>query len=108
MLLILLPFGVFFLCCSLQFLFIRRVRRTLVANHPDFWLKLSAEAFLLDTAVAQFAFWGGFKNYRYRDLNDPKLNSRVTQFRILGVVTFAAWAAFAIMGLLAGLGWARP
>ena len=94
----LIPPGIFILCLALQFLFLRRIRQALVANHPDFWLKLSANAWWgVDGALARMAFWGGFGKYR---LNDPELDRRILHFRLLWILAFLSWLALVGYGII--------
>lgn len=95
---VIVPFVIFFACCVAQFWFHRRIRQVLVDNHPDFWLALSREAWLVDNAVIRFAF-----GRKARSFDDPLLMARIREMKILSATAIVAWLS--IVGLMiTGLG----
>lgn len=96
--LILIPFGVFFVCCGAQFFFLRRVRLAMVERHPELWRQISAKAWFVDNAVYRFAW-----KRRDRGLNDPDLTRKVKELKTLYAFAISAWLVYAVM-LVTGFG----
>ncbi|WP_428333139.1 hypothetical protein [Novosphingobium sp.] len=89
--LILLPFGVFFVCCILQFWYLGKVRDTLIERHPDTFLSVEKSSIFPMQGLYKFARGG-----RYKDLNDVLLNRHVRNLKRLMIVAYAAWGVYAI------------
>lgn len=87
----LIPFGIFFVCCVLQFWFIKRVRDRLIDKHPDLFLKEERAAFFTHNHIWRYAF-----DRRYRELNDVELDRRVRNLRMLLLVAFGSWLTIAV------------
>lgn len=83
-----IPFGIFFVCCALQFWFLRQVRRTLIERHPETFLEISKSAFFADQALWRFA-----RSRRRKALQDPELDRCVRNLNLLGAVAILAWLA---------------
>lgn len=81
-----IPFGIFFVCCVLQFWFLRQIRRALIERHPDLFLEISKAAFFADQALWRFAL-----SRRRKALRDPVLDRHVRNFHLLWVVAILAW-----------------
>lgn len=90
---ILILFGIFFVCGILQFYFIRRVRQVLVERHPEVWAGISKKAWFVDNAIAKF-IW----HRRDKRLNDPELTKVVKQGATLYYFALFVWVIYA--GLL--------
>jgi hypothetical protein len=88
---LLIPFAIFFVCCALQFWFVKRVRDQLIDRHPDIFLKQERASFFPHNHVWRYAF-----DSRYRELGDPELDRRVRNLRLLLLVAFGSWLAIAI------------
>lgn len=89
-LLILLPFGVFFICCILQFWYLKKVRDALIDRHPATFLAVEKSSIFPMRGLWKFT--GG---NRYKQLNDADLNRHVRNLKRLMIVGFGAWAAYA-------------
>jgi hypothetical protein len=88
---ILIPFAVFFVCCVLQFWFMKQIRDRLIEHHPDAFLAIEKKAFFPHQALWKFMRGSGYKS-----LNDEELNRRVRNFKRLYLVAIAAWLCFAV------------
>lgn len=84
--LILLPFGVFFVCCILQFWYLKKVRDALIERHPDTFLSVEKSSIFPMQGLFKFARGG-----RYKDLNDALLNRHVRNLKRLMIVAYIAW-----------------
>jgi len=89
--LILLPFGVFFVCCILQFWFLKRVRDALIDKHPETFLSIEKSSIFPMQGLWKFA-----RGRSYKELGDVDLNRHVRNLKRLMIVAIAAWLAFAI------------
>lgn len=89
--LILLPFGVFFVCCILQFWYLQKFRDALIERHPDTFLSVEKSSIFPMQGLYQFARGG-----RYKDLNDAVLNRHVRNLKRLMIVAYTAWGGFAL------------
>lgn len=85
-----IPFAIFFVCCALQFWFLRQVRRALIERHPQIFLEISKSAFFVDQALWRFA-----QSRRRKALQDPELDRCVRNFNLLWAVAILAWLAIA-------------
>ena len=90
-LLILIPFGVFFVCCILQFWYLKQVRDALIERHPDTFLSVEKSSIFPMQGLYKFA-----RGSRYKDLNDATLNRHVRNLKRLMILGYAAWGAYAI------------
>lgn len=93
---ILVPFGVFFCCCASQFWFLKRVRDRLIDQHPDHFLAVERSSFFPNSGIFRYTFGS-----RLKALNDPELNKRVRDLRLLYALTVLSWLALALTGILA-------
>ena len=95
---VLIPFGVFFICCGLQFWFFKQVRDALIERHPETFLAVERSSIFPQQGLWRFAF-----SKRYKELGDEDLNKRVRNLRWLIVVGFVAWLCCAVAGFTAPL-----
>ena len=89
--LILIPFGVFFVCCILQFWFLKQTRDALIERHPDTFLSVEKSSIFPLQGLYKFA-----NGSSYKDLNDTSLNRHVRNLKRLMILGYAAWGAYAI------------
>lgn len=90
--LILIPFGVFFVCGLLQFWFLKKVRDLLVDRHPETFLAVEKSSIFPMQGLWRFSKGGQFKQ-----LGDADLNRHVRSLKRLLIVGIVAWAVFAIL-----------
>lgn len=89
--LILLPFGVFFVCCLLQFWFLKKVRDALIDRHPDTFLAVEKSSIFPMQGLWKFA-----RGSSYKKLGDVELNRHVRNLKRLMIVGIAAWVAYGL------------
>ena len=87
---ILIPFGVFFVCGILQFLFLKQIRDALIERHPNTYLEIEKGSFFPLQGLQRF-----LRRNRYKALDDADLNKRVRNFKRLYLVAIGAWLCFA-------------
>lgn len=87
----LIAFAAFFACCAAQFWFLQRIRKVLIERHPDTFLTIEKSSIFPGQGLRRF-----LKKRRYRDLNDPELNLRVRDLRVLYLVGFLCWLAYGV------------
>ncbi|QDZ06450.1 hypothetical protein FPZ24_02305 [Sphingomonas panacisoli] len=87
----LIPFAIFFICCASQFWFVKRVRDRLIDHHPNVFLKQERASFFPHNHIWRYAF-----DSRFRGLNDPELDRRVRNLRILTAIALGSWLAIAV------------
>lgn len=88
---ILLPFGVFFVCCILQFWFLKKVRDALIERHPDTFLAVEKSSLFPMQGLYRFT-----RGNRFKTLGDASLNSDVKNLKRLMIVAYVSWGAYAI------------
>lgn len=84
--LILIPFSIFFLCCLLQFWFLKQVRDRLIEHHPETFLKVEKSSIFPMNGLWKFTRKG-----RHKALGDAELDRHVRNLKRLMLVGFAAW-----------------
>jgi hypothetical protein len=89
--LLLLPFGVFAICCVLQFWFLHKVRVALINRHPDTFLELEKSAFF-----PMQGLWKFTRGDRYKQLKDATLDRHVRNLKRLMIVAYASWLTYAV------------
>lgn len=89
--LILIPFSVFFICCVLQFWFLKKVRDALIDRHPETFLAVEKSSIFPMQGLWKFA-----RSNRYKLLGDTDLNRHVRNLNRLMMVAVAAWVVYAI------------
>jgi len=86
--LILLSFGVFFICCILQFWYLKKVRDALIDRHPEAFLAAERSSIFPMQGIWKFT-----RGSRYKLLGDSDLNRHVRNLKRLMVIAVVAWAA---------------
>lgn len=89
--LILLPFGVFFVCCILQFWYLKKVRDALVDRHPDTFISVEKSSMFPMQGLYRFS-----RGARHKELNDTLLSRHVKNIKRLMIVAHIAGGAYAI------------
>ena len=89
---ILIPFSVFFLCCLLQFWFLKQVKNILIERYPEAYLSIEKSSFFPDQGLRRF-----MRGDRYKDLQDTELNKHVRNVKRLYLIAILAWLAFAFL-----------
>ena len=88
---ILIPFGVFFVCCLSQFWFMKKVRDALIERHPDTFLAVEKPSIFPHQGLWRFT-----QNNQYKELRDENLNRHVRNLKRLHFVAIASWLAYGI------------
>lgn len=88
---VLAPFGVFFICCAMQFWFLKKVRDALINRHPQTFLAVEKSSIF-----PMQGLWRFTRGSRYKALGDAELNRHVRNLKRLTIVTVCAWLAYAI------------
>lgn len=89
--LILLPFSVFFVCCILQFWYLKKVRDALIDHHPETFLQVEKSSIFPMQGIWRFA-----RSKQYKKLGDAELNRHVRNLKRLMIVAIVAWVGFAV------------
>jgi hypothetical protein len=89
--LILLPFSVFFVCCILQFWYLKKVRDALIDHHPETFLQVEKSSIFPMQGIWRFA-----RGKQYKKLGDAELNRHVRNLKRLMIVAIVAWVGFAV------------
>ena len=89
--LILIPFGVFFICCILQFWYLKKVRDALIDRHAETFLAVEKSSIF-----PMQGLWKFTRGSRHKALNDPDLNRHVRNLKRLMLVAYTAWAGYAV------------
>lgn len=83
--LILLPFSVFFVCCILQFWYLKKVRDALIDRHPEKFLQVEKSSIFSTQGIWRFA-----RRNQHKILKDAELNRHVRNLKRLMIVAIVA------------------
>ena len=89
--LILIPFSVFFVCCLLQFWYLKKVRDALIDRHPETFLAVEKSPFWPVQSP-----WKYLKYNQYKQFGDDDLDRHVRNLRRVIIVGIGAWVVFAL------------
>lgn len=86
--LVLIPFGLFFLCGISQFWFLGKVRNALIDRHPETFLRLERSSIFPGNGTYRF-----IRSGEHRGMGDADLSRWVMRCRWLFVAAIASWLA---------------
>ena len=96
---VLVPFAVFFICCALQFWFLKKVRDALIDRHPQTFLAVEKSSIFPTQGLWKFT-----RGSRYKELDDAELNRHVVNLKRLTAIAIVAWIIYAIALFTAPMG----